>query len=36
MRWKWRLLAILSVLTPRLSDRLLVRRLGERWSAPRR
>lgn len=36
LRWKWRLLAILSVLTPRLSDRLLVRRLGERWSAPRR
>jgi NAD(P)-dependent dehydrogenase (short-subunit alcohol dehydrogenase family) len=34
LRWKWRLLAILSVLAPRLSDRLLVRRLGERWSAP--
>jgi NAD(P)-dependent dehydrogenase (short-subunit alcohol dehydrogenase family) len=36
LRWKWRFLAILSVLAPRLSDRLLVRRLGERWRAPRR
>lgn len=36
LRWKWRMLAILSVLAPRLADRLLVRRLGERWSAPRR
>ncbi len=36
LRWKWRMLAILSVLAPRLADRLLVRRLGERWTAPTR
>jgi len=36
LRWKWRLLGMLSVLTPRVADRLLVRRLGGEWSAPRR
>ncbi|QDU64961.1 SDR family NAD(P)-dependent oxidoreductase [Engelhardtia mirabilis] len=36
LRWKWRLLAALSVLAPRLSDRLLVRRLGGDWRVPRR
>lgn len=36
LRWKWRLLAVLSVLTPRLSDRLLVRSLGGGWSVPGR
>jgi short-subunit dehydrogenase len=35
LRWKWRLLSVLAVLTPRLSDRLLVRNLGDGWSAPR-
>jgi NAD(P)-dependent dehydrogenase (short-subunit alcohol dehydrogenase family) len=32
---KWRLLAIASVLAPRLADRLLVRRMGGGWRAPR-
>ncbi len=36
LRWKWRLLGILSILTPRLADRTLVRRLGGEWHAPRR
>lgn len=36
LRWKWCLLGILSILTPRLADRTLVKRLGERWRAPRR
>ena len=36
MRWKWRVLSILSQVTPRLSDRLLVRFLGGTWRAPRR
>jgi len=36
LRWKWRLLGVLSVLTPRLADRLLVRRLGGDWRAPSR
>lgn len=36
MRWKWRVLAILSLLAPRLGDRLLVRFLGGAWRAPRR
>lgn len=36
LRWKWRLLGVLSVLRPRLADRLLVRRLGGGWRAPRR
>ncbi len=35
LRWKWRLLASLSVIAPRLADRLLVRRLGGGWRAPR-
>jgi NAD(P)-dependent dehydrogenase (short-subunit alcohol dehydrogenase family) len=38
-RWlstKWRLLAIASVLAPRIADRLLVRRMGGGWRAPRR
>lgn len=38
-RWlstKWRLLAIASVLAPRLADRLLVRRMGGGWRAPTR
>ena len=35
MRWKWRLLGLLSVLHPRLGDRLLVARLGGSWRAPR-
>jgi len=35
LRWKWRLLGALSVLSPRLADRLLVRHLGDGWSAPR-
>jgi len=36
LRWKWRLLGMLSVFTPRLADRLLVRYLGGGWSVPRR
>ena len=36
LRWKWRLLGVLSVLRPRMADRLLVKRLGGGWSAPRR
>jgi len=36
LRWKWRLLGVLSVLRPRMADRLLVRRLGGDWSAPER
>jgi short-subunit dehydrogenase len=36
LRWKWRLLAVLSVLSPRLADRILVRNLGGGWSVPRR
>ena len=36
LRWKWRLLGVLSVLRPRTADRLLVRRLGGDWSAPER
>ena len=36
LRWKWRLLGMISVLSPRLADRLLVRRLGGGWSTPRR
>ncbi len=36
LRWKWRLLGILSILTPRLADRTLVRRLGGDWRAPLR
>lgn len=36
LRWKWRLLGILSILTPRLADRTLVRRLGGDWRTPLR
>lgn len=36
MRWKWRLLGVLSILAPRTSDRVLASRLGERWKAPQR
>ena len=36
LRWKWRMLAILSVLWPRLADRLLVKRLGGSWRIPKR
>ncbi len=36
MRWKWRLLGVLSLLHPRLADRILVGRLGGNWSAPGR
>lgn len=36
LRWKWRLLGILSILTPRLADKTLVRRLGGQWQVPRR
>ncbi len=36
LRWKWRLLSAISVFAPRLSDRLLVRSLGDGWSAPLR
>ncbi|MDF1837161.1 MAG: SDR family NAD(P)-dependent oxidoreductase [Planctomycetota bacterium] len=36
LRKKWRLLGILSVVRPRYADRLLVRRLGGGWKAPRR
>jgi len=35
LRWKWRLLAVLSVLRPRIADRLLARRLGGGWSPPK-
>lgn len=36
LRWKWRLLAALSIHSPRLSDRLLVRNLGDGWTVPKR
>jgi NAD(P)-dependent dehydrogenase (short-subunit alcohol dehydrogenase family) len=36
LRWKWRVLAVLSVVAPRLSDRMLIRSLGGEWSVPRR
>ena len=36
LRWKWRVLSAVSVFAPRLSDRLLVRNLGDGWVAPRR
>jgi short-subunit dehydrogenase len=35
LRWKWRLLAAIGLLAPRLADRLLVRNLGGGWRAPR-
>lgn len=31
LRWKWRVFALLSVVWPRLSDRVLARRLGGEW-----
>lgn len=34
LRWKWWLLGALSVLLPKRSDRLLVKRLGGDWRAP--
>jgi 3-oxoacyl-[acyl-carrier protein] reductase len=36
LRRKWRWLGILSVVAPRMADRLLVRRLGGGWTAPKR
>lgn len=33
LRWKWRILGILSILTPNLSDRVLARRLGGEWGS---
>ena len=36
LRGKWRLLALASLVAPRAADRLLVRRLGGGWRAPRR
>jgi NAD(P)-dependent dehydrogenase (short-subunit alcohol dehydrogenase family) len=36
LRSKWRWLALLSIAAPRLSDRMLVKRLGGGWRAPRR
>lgn len=36
LRWKWRVLGMLSVLAPRLADRMLVRRLGGDWRVPSR
>ena len=36
LRAKWRWLGMLSVLAPRLADRMLVRRLGGGWQVPRR
>jgi short-subunit dehydrogenase len=36
LRWKWHLLGVLSVLAPRLADRMLVKRFGGGWRAPRR
>lgn len=36
LRWKWRLLGMLSVLTPRIADRTLAKRLGGGWQAPAR
>ena len=36
LRKKWHWLGVLSALAPRLADRLLVRRIGGEWIAPRR
>ena len=36
LRWKWRVLALLSLVAPRLGDRVLARRLGGDWRAPDR
>ena len=35
LRWKWQVLGVLSVLCPKWADRILVRRLGGGWRAPR-
>ncbi|MCB9914471.1 MAG: SDR family oxidoreductase [Planctomycetes bacterium] len=35
LRWKWHLLGVLSLVAPRLADRLLVRNLGGGWRVPR-
>lgn len=35
LRWKWHALGVLSLLAPRLADRLLVQNLGGGWRAPR-
>jgi NAD(P)-dependent dehydrogenase (short-subunit alcohol dehydrogenase family) len=35
LRWKWRVLSVIAVLAPRLSDKLLVRNLGDGWSTPK-
>ena len=36
LRWKWWLLGALTPIFPRLSDRMLAKRLGGGWRAPRR
>ena len=36
LRYKWHALSLLSLLAPRLADRILVRRLGGSWRAPSR
>lgn len=36
LRQKWRWLALLTLLAPGLTDRILARRLGEEWIVPRR
>ena len=36
LRYKWHALGLLSLLAPRLADRILVRRLGGSWRAPSR
>lgn len=36
LRWKWKCLGLLSQISPRLSDRLLIKRLGGGWQAPDR
>lgn len=36
LRWKWRVLSVLSQVAPRSSDRLLVRFIGGSWRVPRR
>lgn len=36
MSWKWRVLSLAGLLAPRLSDRLLVRRMGGGWRTPGR
>ena len=36
MSWKWRALSLVGLIAPRLSDRLLVRRMGGGWRTPER